>query len=288
MIVLERNEAGQFIKGNGLQDLTGNKYGRLIAVKLSDKRSGRKTYWECVCNCGNKKVVRTDSLKSGLIRSCGCLKKEQDEVNFKDSKFKTTHGETKTPLYQTWLSMKQRCTDKNSKSFKYYGGRGIKVCDEWKKDYLSFKKWALNSGYSESLSIERINVNGNYEPSNCSWITVKKQAQNKQNTVWIEFNGESKPLVQWCEELGLDKGLVGNRYHKLNMRPPDLFKKGRVLTKTARFLTYQGKTQSLVEWAKEIGVKPATLSERVRRGMKPPKLFFPGSLNGYETKTTPR
>lgn len=286
--ILSRNSKGRFTKGTGLQDLTGDKFGRLTAVKLSEKRSGRKTFWDCVCECGSTKTVRTDSLKDGSVRSCGCLKKEQDEINFKDTKFKPTHGETKTHIYQTWLSMKQRCNDKNTNSYKYYGGRGITVCEEWENDYQSFKEWAFNNGYDETLSIERLNVNGNYEPSNCAWITMEEQARNKRNTIWIEYNGMNKPLTEWCEELGLDAGLVRNRYFKQGMQPPDLFKKGRVTTRTARLLTYQGKTQSITDWAREIGVKPKTLAERVRRGIEPPKLFYGGSLNGYEKKTTPR
>lgn len=288
MIVLSRDIKGRFAKGSGLQDLTGTRFGRLTAVKLSEKRSGRKTFWDCICACGKEKTIRTDSLKDGSVRSCGCLKKEQDEINFKDSKFKPTHGETNTHIYQTWQSMKQRCNDRNTKSYKYYGGRGIKVSEEWENDYESFKRWAYQNGYKETLSIERMNVNGNYEPSNCTWIPMSEQARNKQNTIRIEYNGEAKTLIEWCEELVLDAGLVRNRHFKQGMQPPDLFKKGRVTTKTARLLTYQGKTQSITDWANEIGIKPKTLSERVRRGIEPPRLFYGESLNGYKEKTTPR
>lgn len=150
---MSRDSKGRFTKGLGLQDLTGTKFGRLTAVRLSKKRSGRKTFWNCICECGKEKDVRTDNLKGGFIRSCGCLKKEQDEINFKDSKFKPTHGETKTHIYQTWLSMKQRCNDKKYKSYKYYGGRGIKVSEVWENDYRAFKDWAVNNGYKENLSV---------------------------------------------------------------------------------------------------------------------------------------
>lgn len=117
---------------------------------------------------------------------------------------------------------------------------------------------------------------------------MKDQARNKTNTIWIEYQGEKKPLTVWCEELGLNPGVVRNRYFKQSMQPPDLFKKGRVTTKTANFVTYKEKTQSIVDWANEIGIKPSTLSERLRKGMKPPKAFYPGNLNGYSDKTTPR
>lgn len=207
-------------KGNGFDNLIGKKYGKLTVIGLSPKKSGRKSYWVCKCDCGNKHIVRSDVLKKGDVQSCGCLKKEQDKKNL------TTHWrhmESGTHLHQTWLGIKDRCTNENVKCYSRYGGRGIMVCDEWMNSYEKFRDWALSNGYKRSLSIERINVNGNYEPCNCKWIPMVEQANNRRNTVWIEWNGKVQNLKQWADELGFNYGTLNSRYNRSGMRPPELF-----------------------------------------------------------------
>lgn len=130
--------------------------------------------------------------------------------------FNFKHGKTRTRLYDTWHHMKQRCYNSNDKNYKYYGGRGIAVCDEWKDDFISFHNWATNNGYKEGLTIDRIDVNGNYEPNNCRWFNRKQQARNRRNTRMITCKGETKPLAEWCEVLGLNYWTVISRLDRLN------------------------------------------------------------------------
>lgn len=125
-----------------------------------------------------------------------------------------SHGDTKTRLYNTWLNMRARCNRKSSKRYEDYGGRGIKVCDEWQRSYESFKEWALSNGYSEDLTIDRINVDGNYEPDNCRWITNKDQQNNKRNNAIYSFNGETLTLAQWSEKLGICYKTLQKRIEK--------------------------------------------------------------------------
>lgn len=214
----KRNDKGQFIKGQNIVDKTGERYGRLKVISMSDKRSGRKTFWNCICDCGNEKVVRSDSL--GSIQSCGCLKKEQDRKNLTKNH---RHKQSGKRIYNTWMGMKMRCTNKNSDSYKRYGALGIKVCDEWMNSFDVFYEWAMNNGYDDNLTIERMDYLGNYTPENCTWIPHNEQAINRRSTVWIEWNGEKHYLKKWSELLGINYGTLSSRYNRSGMRPPELF-----------------------------------------------------------------
>ena len=156
-----------------LIDLTANKYDRLTVIKRSGT-IGKHPSWLCLCTCGNQKIIRGDHLRYGLIRSCGCLEEEnrKDGANYK-------HGGSDSRLYTIWSGMKKRCDNKNSHAYQNYGGRGIKVCTEW-NDFSIFQKWALSNGYSDDLSIDRVNNDGNYEPNNCRWASSKTQAENRR------------------------------------------------------------------------------------------------------------
>ena len=124
------------------------------------------------------------------------------------------HGGKGTKLYEVWCSMKSRCYNITSKSYSRYGGRGISVCEEWKESFIAFRNWAYVSGYKEGLSLDRIDNNGNYEPSNCRWVTMKEQANNQNHTLKIEYKGKIKPLTEWAEILGIKRHTLYQRIYK--------------------------------------------------------------------------
>lgn len=196
---------------NLIKDLTGQKFGRLTVIGIDDKGT-RKTYWLCQCDCGNFKSVRTDSLTGGLIRSCGCLKKEQDKINLVKHH---SHKQSGTRLYQIWLGIRKRCFNEKDARYMDYGGRGITVCDEWKNDFVPFYEWALSNGYSDDLTIERIDNNKGYAPNNCRWATIKEQCQNRRSNILITIGNTTKNLTQWCEMFNLDSKMVFARYHRM-------------------------------------------------------------------------
>ena len=179
------------------QDLTGQKFNKLLVLKQVRKNKG-KTYWLCKCDCGKETIVEGYKLKTGHIRSCGCL---QREINIKRL---TTHNLSKSRLYEIWGAIKNRCLNKNLKTYKNYGGRGITVCQEWLNDFKTFYDWAINNGYSVGLTIDRINNDGNYEPDNCRWASRKTQANNRRTCKTFTYNGVTKNYKQWCEFLKIN------------------------------------------------------------------------------------
>lgn len=187
-------------------DLTGNRYNMLTVIRRLDNAEKGVTRWECICDCGNKTIVRGGNLKNGSVKSCGCLSKKSPRNK--------THGESKTPLYRMWISMIYRCHNPNNQAYKDYGARGIKVCEEW-HDFSKFKKWVIETKKDDTLTIERIDVNGDYCPENCKWIPLKDQANNRRSNIRIEHNGEIHNLKQWCDILNLDYKNIHNRIFKL-------------------------------------------------------------------------
>ena len=185
-----------------MNDLIGKRFGRLTVLSFDHmkkvKNSHRtKSYWLCQCDCGNKKVVRSDCLTTGNTKSCGCLNKDRSN--------QITHGMSRTKLYHVYYGIIERCYNEKCDSYKHYGGRGIRVCEEWRNDFLMFNAWAKESGYEEGLTIEREDVNGNYEPSNCKWITQAEQANNTRCTVLLTHEGKTMNLNQWAKHLGINK-----------------------------------------------------------------------------------
>jgi hypothetical protein len=180
----------------------GTKFGRLTVVSRASS-TGKRTEWNCICECGNQVVVTTDSLRGGKTQSCGCLQKERA------SEAKKTHGMTHSPEYNTWMSIKARCFNTKNQDFKYYGDRGITICDEWKDSFETF--YADMGSRPEGCSIDRIDVDGNYEPSNCRWATDLEQAHNKRNNVIVTYENETKSVIKWSEELGIKHKVLRHR-----------------------------------------------------------------------------
>ena len=163
-------------------DLTGKRFGRLIVIQRTDQYQSGHIAWLCRCDCGNVAVVSGNRLKQGVTKSCGCYKRE------KTAETHYTHGYRKTRLYRTYRNMLSRCYNKNVENYKRYGMRGIKVCAEW-QDPKAFFEWAVANGYRDDLSIDRIDVNGDYCPENCRWVTNAIQARNRR-----AFRGKQLPV----------------------------------------------------------------------------------------------
>lgn len=179
-----------------LIDLTGYRFGKLTVLKRVPNK-GNCTAWECICDCGNIKIVTQSSLHSKKTKSCGCYRINSIiERSFK-------HGEINTKEYKAWKHAKDRCFNSNTKNYYRYGGRGITVCERWKN---SFENFLSDMGYAPSInhSIDRIDNNGNYEQNNCRWATWKQQHGNRSNNRWIEFNGEKRILADWARKLNID------------------------------------------------------------------------------------
>lgn len=184
------------------KDITGQKFGKLTALRIIGQDKYSRNIWECLCDCGKLTEVMIGNLTSGDTKSCGC-----------NHDGHPIHKETKTRLYNIWMGMKGRCYCKTDDAYDNYGARGVVICDEWKNDFLTFREWAYNNGYSDTLTIERKNVDGNYCPENCCWISKGSQANNKRNT--IKING--KTLRELVDTTGFKYNRIYEHYRKGNL-----------------------------------------------------------------------
>lgn len=201
-----------------LIDLTGKKFGKLTVVCRVENNKHRQPQWKCVCDCGKETVVVGQKLRKGITKSCGCLVYEQ--------KTRLIHGMTGTVLHNRWLNMKSRCYNPNNKRYGRYGGRGIFVCEEW-HDFQNFYNWAISNGFSEELTLDRIENNKGYSPENCRWATPRQQANNTERNIFVEYMGRKQTVAEWCRELGLNKGVVYSRMeHKTD--PEEIFFDGKL------------------------------------------------------------
>lgn len=191
--------------------IKGDKFNRLIVIDKTNEKSNNSYLWLCKCDCGNEIKVKKWNLTSGNTKSCGCLKIENIKIAAQRN---ITHGMRHTKIYKIWESMKRRCNSEKTERYASYGGRGITYCEEWER-FEPFYEWAKVSGYEEGLSIDRIDVNGNYEPSNCRWVTLEKQSFNKTNNRKVSYEDKELTIGELAKATDKSYHLLYQRIVKL-------------------------------------------------------------------------
>lgn len=188
-----------------IKDESGNRYGRLLVIDAAGKGASRAQRWLCRCDCGATKAVTGTSLRTGETRSCGCL---QRDIARRAGDRTRTHGQSKSSLYSIWDTMHQRCSNPKTKDFKNYGGRGISVCGAWDR----FETFAVDMGpRPDGLTLERVDTNGNYEPTNCIWATPLAQARNSRSNRLLTWQGKTQCISAWAEEIGISAVTLHSR-----------------------------------------------------------------------------
>lgn len=192
-------------------DLTGQRFGRLVVLCEHGVTKHGNLVWKCQCDCGNTTTVASGNLRRGHTQSCGCLWTEKVPGS---NKFDCVY-DSKSRLYKIWVHIKERCENPNCKDYEHYGKRGIFVCEEWMNSFVIFADWALKSGYNDTLTIDRTNVNDGYYPGNCRWANMKTQENNKTDNRILALNGETKTLSQWSDITGISATTISARLNKL-------------------------------------------------------------------------
>lgn len=189
-------------------DLAGQKFGRLTVIRSAGTQNNR-AMWLCRCECGKELIVEGHKLRNGNTKSCGCYQRDRAKES------QTRHNGSSSRLYGVWACMVQRCTNPNNNSYKRYGARGIKVCNDW-LDFGKFQEWAMANGYNPNAkrnecTLDRINNNGNYESSNCRWITHKEQTHNTRRNHNITINGETHCISEWARIYNIKRETIKDR-----------------------------------------------------------------------------
>lgn len=241
-----------------LIDMKGKKFGRLTVIGRSDAQptDNGKVFWDCVCDCGSHVRAEGWNLRNGVVRSCGCLQRDVT----------TTHGGSNDRLYKVWSSMKHRCQNKNDPAYRFYGEKGIKVCDEWLK-YQNFKKWAVENGYKRGLTIDRIDSNKDYCPLNCRWISHSENSRRIAKNI-LTVDGVTMSYRDWKRRLGVGDMCIehwverhGEEYavrriaatmHPEKFTEKELDELG-IYKNKRKYVTINGETLSYSGWAKRIG-----------------------------------
>jgi len=243
-------------------ELSGQTYGRWTVLQRVRNSEAGVTMWLCECSCGTQRPIKGHLLTSGRSKSCGCLKAELT------TKRSTKHGAATagiTPTYSTWAAMKARCLNPNHSNYRYYGGAGITVCKKW----LKFEGFLEDMGEKPpGMTLERRDNTKGYYKENCVWASRKVQANNRDNNNFITVRGKTKTLQQWADEIGISKSTLRDRLAAGWSKSEAVSIPGGVPTDNAksRMLTYRGKTKCVAEWARELGLRPATIAQRLSRG----------------------
>lgn len=189
------------------EEVVGNVYGHITVLADAERKGRNSRFVLCVCKCGTKKEFRMQLLKTGKTKSCGCVSHEMGAEK------RRTHGGTGTRLHNIWRSIKRRCYNPNERVYEYYGGKGVVMHDDWLFDFARFRDWSEKNGYSEDLTIDRIDNTGNYEPSNCRWVSMQVQSNNKSNNRMMKINGTTKTVADWSRFTGVNVKTIYNRLY---------------------------------------------------------------------------
>lgn len=248
------------------RDISGQRFDMLVAIERVPTPIGKKgAFWKFRCDCGNEIIRGLRFTYGSSFHSCGCARKGVDRSNVDWPKKHNLHGLSNTRLYKIYYGMKHRCYNSNNEYFSQYGGKGIKICDEWLNDFVAFYTWAINNGYSDDLTIDRIDNNGNYCPENCRWADVKTQVNNSSKVRYITYCGKTHTLTKWSEISGID-------YHKMasalnygwsfeDIMAGKLHELGNPI-----YIEYGGERHNLREWSQIIGIPYSALKARRTRG----------------------
>ncbi len=266
-----------------MKNYDGLRINHFTVIRRDHKRKD-KWYFLCKCDCGNEFYTETSGMKK--IKSCGCL----TSMYIRESNYK--HGESNTRLYRVWAGIKDRCYNKNNKSYNDYGGRGISMCDEWRNSFESFRDWSYKNGYDEKLSceecsIDRIDFNGNYEPSNCRWADRHTQSNNRRDNICITRNGETHTLSEWAEITGIKYFTLVHRY-KLGMNANDILSlkdkrmKGTQIQKQIILEYIESNGRITVEDAMELGIVnlPSRIYDLRKNGFDIKRIYERNINNG--------
>lgn len=248
-------------------DMTGQHYGRYTVLEYIGQNKDHKAVWKCRCECGTIKNVSGKDLRSGNTKSCGCYNRDKAMQN--PALWKPKHGLSKHPLHQVWSDIKTRCYNKKDRSYKWYGARGIKLCDVW-MDFKAFYEWSIKNGYENGLTLDRINPNGNYSPDNCRWVGMKIQQNNRRNNKMLNINGVSKTMSEWADEYDVNYRLVKSRI-RAGWTPEKALSQRKQDIKT---ITIGEETKTINEWSKISGVNKTTIADRYNHGWEPRDAVF--------------
>lgn len=235
-------------------DITGQQFGYLIALEreIRTSKSGKSKYaaWKCLCTfegCNEITYSTLHSLRSGQHTKCG--------------KHKIIHGLRHTRIYGIWNGMKIRCYDKNNHNYKKYGAKGITVCDEWKNSFIVFNDWAQANGYTDDLTLDRIDPLGNYEPNNCRWVSQKIQQNNRSNNVFLFYDNKFYTISELADKYNIDYALLRDRIMDKDWTIEDAINIPKGADK--RYIEFNGETHTLVDWERITGIGRQTIANRI-------------------------
>ena len=187
-------------------DLAGQRFTRLLVLEQAPRKNGR-VQWKCRCDCGKITCVDTRDLLRGTTKSCGCY--NRDRI----AKLQAVHGQAHSRLYSVWKDIRRRCNNNKHKDYCRYGALGVHVCEEWNKSFIPFYEWSMSHGYDPNAeygkcTIDRMDPNGDYSPENCRWVTLREQANNRRNTLYLTYNGVTDTMSNWAKNVGAKYGVT--------------------------------------------------------------------------------